>query len=80
MANEGRREDTETMSRREREEVGRRSNEGFERVERTDYDPGSDIPTGPAIKKLSEDEIRRRVGDGNFESAKNDGQSSSINS
>lgn len=81
MANEGRPEDTETMTRQQREEAGRRTNEGFARVERTDYKPGSeDIPTGPAIKKLSEDDIRRRVGDGNFESAKKDGQGSSINS
>lgn len=44
MANEGRPEDTEFMTREEREE------------------------------------IRRRVGDGNFESAKDDSQTGSINS
>ncbi|MDO3412365.1 hypothetical protein QWJ34_21555 [Saccharibacillus sp. CPCC 101409] len=82
MANEGRPEDTETMTREEREAVGRRANAGFARHERTEsVDAGSgDIPTRPIIKQLSEEEIRRRVGDGNFESAQNDGQTGSINS
>lgn len=82
MANEGRPEDTQTMTREEREAVGRRANAGFAQVERADTEAGGsgEIPTGPVIKRLSEEEIRRRVGDGNFDSAKEDGQSPSINS
>ncbi|WP_172193724.1 hypothetical protein [Saccharibacillus qingshengii] len=82
MANEGRPEDTEVMTREEREAAGRRANAGFARVERTETEDGGtgEIPTGPVIKKLSEAEIRRRVGDGNFDSAKDDGQTPSINS
>ncbi len=82
MANEGRPEDTEFMTREEREEVGRRINAGFARHERTETaETGTgEIATSPIVKRLSEDEVRRRVGDGNFEAAKNDGQSPSINS
>lgn len=80
MANEGRPEDTESMTREEREAAGRRTNAGFARVERTETGDDGSIPTGPVIRQLSEDEIRRRVGDGNFESAKQDGQGASINS
>lgn len=68
-------------SRTEREEIGRRTNAGFARVERAEVEDGaSDIPTGPVGKKLTEDEIRRRVGEGNFETAKDDRQTNSINS
>lgn len=81
MANQGRPDDSSTMTREEREAVGRRINEGFARVERTE-DEGvhGEIPTGPIIKKLSEEEVRRRVGDGNFDAAKGDRQTPSINS
>ncbi|ETP68062.1 hypothetical protein HF394_16420 [Planococcus glaciei] len=68
-------------SRKEREEIGRRTNAGFARVERTEVEEGaSEIPTGPIGQKLSEEEIRRRVGEGNFETAKDDRQTNSINS
>lgn len=68
-------------SRNEREEVGRRTNAGFARVERVEYEEGaSDIPTGPVGQKLTEEEIRRRVGEGNFDTAKDDRQTNSINS
>lgn len=85
MANEGRPEDTEFMTRAEREEAGRRVNAGFAQYERYEHtesgqDASSEIPTGPIVQKLSEEEIRRRVGEGNFDAAKNDGQSPSINS
>ncbi|WP_234414422.1 hypothetical protein [Paenibacillus sp. CAA11] len=57
------------------------TNEGFARVERAEVEPGTvEIPTGQVGSPLSEEEIRRRVGTGNFESAKNDKQSTSINS
>ncbi|KOF08918.1 hypothetical protein AC739_17565 [Planococcus glaciei] len=68
-------------SRTEREEIGRRTNAGFARVERAEVEEGaSEIPTGPIGQKLSEEEIRRRVGEGNFETAKDDRQTNSINS
>lgn len=68
-------------SRTEREEIGRRTNAGFARVERVEIEEGAtDIPTGPIGKKLTEEEIRRRVGQGNFETAKDDRQTNSINS
>ncbi|RAZ68340.1 hypothetical protein [Planococcus maitriensis] len=68
-------------SRSEREEIGRRTNAGFARVERVEVDEGAnDLPTGAVGEKLSEEEIRRRVGEGNFETAKDDRQSNSINS
>ncbi|WP_246187940.1 hypothetical protein [Paenibacillus tengchongensis] len=69
------------LTREEREEIGRRTNAGFARVERTATDEGAaEIPTGPIGQQLTEEEIRRRVGDGNFEAAKNDPQMGSINS
>lgn len=85
MANEGRPEDTEFMTREEREAAGRRVNAGFAKYERYEHadsgqDAPSDIPTGPIVRQLSDEEIRRRVGEGNFDAAKNDGQSPSINS
>lgn len=68
-------------SRTEREEIGRRTNAGFARVERVEVEEGArDIPTGPIGQKLTEEEIQRRVGKGNFESAKDDRQTNSINS
>ncbi|MET3574165.1 hypothetical protein ACFFIY_01340 [Bhargavaea ullalensis] len=67
--------------RQTREELGRQTNAGFARVERTEIDDGSiDIPTEPVLEPLSEEEIRRRVGSGNFEAAKDDKQTGSINS
>ncbi|OWR32597.1 hypothetical protein CDO73_03070 [Saccharibacillus sp. O23] len=80
MANEGRPQDTEFMTREEREEVGRRINEGFAKHERTETAGSGEIASGPIVKRLSEEEIRRRVGDGNFDAAKDDGQTPSINS
>lgn len=81
MADKKRPQNEEATTRQEREEIGRRANEGFAKVERTDYEPGGEpIPSGPIVKRLSEEEIRRRVGNGNFDSAKNDGQAPSINS
>ncbi|MNO14896.1 hypothetical protein D3C76_45470 [compost metagenome] len=72
---------TSFSSREEREEIGRRTNAGFARVERTEVEASAgDIPTGPVAQDLSEEEIRRRVGSGNFEAAKNDLQTGSINS
>lgn len=68
-------------SRTERERLGRQTNAGFARVERTEHEGGADdIPTGSIGQKLTEEEIQRRVGQGNFESAKDDNQTSSINS
>lgn len=68
-------------SRQEREEIGRQTNAGFARVERIEIEEGaSEIPTGNIAEKLSEEEIRRRVGEGNFETAKDDRQTNSINS
>lgn len=80
MASEGRPEDPEFMTREEREEIGRRANAGFAKHERTETPGSGEIATGPIVKRLSEEEIRRRVGDGNFESAKDDRQTGSINS
>ncbi|OWA37497.1 hypothetical protein B9G55_05435 [Saccharibacillus sp. O16] len=80
MANEGRPQDTEFMTREEREEVGRRINAEFAKHERTEAAGSGEIANGPIVKRLSEEEIRRRVGDGNFDAAKNDGQTPSINS
>ncbi|SET05578.1 hypothetical protein [Paenibacillus sp. NFR01] len=78
MANES---DKAMLSREEREQAGRRTNAGFARVERMEVAEGSTaIPTGTIGGELTEEEIRRRVGSGNFESAKNDLQSGSINS
>ncbi|KWX69838.1 hypothetical protein [Paenibacillus jilunlii] len=72
---------TSFSSREEREEIGRRANAGFARVERTEAAANAGgIPTGPVAQELSEEEIRRRVGSGNFEAAKNDLQTGSINS
>ncbi|WP_239004808.1 hypothetical protein [Paenibacillus tepidiphilus] len=69
------------LSREEREEIGRRTNAGFARVERTAANEReAEIPTGPIGQQLTEEEIRRRVGSGNFETAKNDPQTGSINS
>ncbi|ANF97109.1 hypothetical protein [Paenibacillus bovis] len=74
-------EKVEITSREEREAIGRNANAGFARVERAEIaDGATDIPTGPVAKELTEDEIRERVGPGNFEAAKNDGQTGSINS
>ena len=68
-------------SRAERERIGRQTNAGFARVERTEIEDGAvDIPTGPIGQKLTEEDIRRRVGQGNFDSAKDDNQTNSINS
>lgn len=80
MAMDNKPEDKYT-SRTEREEIGRRTNAGFARVERAETEEGaSDIPTGPVGQKLTEEEIRRRVGEGNFDTAKDDRQTNSINS
>lgn len=69
------------LTREEREQIGRRTNAGFAKVERAAVDEGTEaIPTGSIGQPLTEEEIRRRVGSGNFESAKNDLQSGSINS
>ncbi|QSF43772.1 MULTISPECIES: hypothetical protein [Paenibacillus] len=79
MANES--NQSSKLSREEREQIGRRTGAGFARVERTEATEGStNIPTGSIGAELTEDEIRRLVGSGNFESAKNDRQSGSINS
>lgn len=68
-------------SRAERERIGRATNSGFARVERAETGNSStEIPTGPIGQKLTEEEIRRRVGQGNFDSAKDDNQTNSINS
>lgn len=67
--------------RQEREQVGRQINEGFARVEKQEVPGGAtDIPTQPIAPKLSEDDIRRLVGEGNFKSAKDGDHHSSINS
>lgn len=80
MAIDNKPEDQYT-SRIERERIGRQTNAGFARVERVEIDEGaSDIPTGTIGQKLTEEEIRRRVGQGNFETAKDDRQTNSINS
>ncbi|RNF41184.1 hypothetical protein [Planococcus salinus] len=69
------------MSRQERERIGRQTNAGFARVERMEVEQGADdIPTGEVAQELSEEEIRRRVGEGNYSSAKDDRQTNSINS
>lgn len=74
-------EKVEVTSREEREAIGRNANAGFARVERAELADGvTEIPTQPVAKQLTEDEIRERVGSGNFEAAKNDGQTGSINS
>lgn len=67
-------------SREERERIGKQTNAGFARVEKTDYEVEGNIPTGDIGAPLTEEEIRRRVGEGNFESAKDDNQTGSINS
>ncbi|WP_088006699.1 hypothetical protein [Indiicoccus explosivorum] len=68
-------------SREERERLGRQINKRFAETERAEVEAGSEnIPTGPIDLDLSEEEIRRRVGSGNFESAKDDRQTNSINS
>lgn len=79
MANES---DQKILStREEREQIGRQTNAGFARVERMEVAEGAaEIPTGTIGGALTEEEIRRRVGSGNFESAKNDPQTGSINS
>ncbi|ANU10613.1 hypothetical protein A1A1_09081 [Planococcus antarcticus DSM 14505] len=80
MAAEKKPEETYS-SRTERERIGRQTNAGFARVERAETEGSStNIPTGPIGSKLTEEEIRRRVGQGNFDSAKDDNQTSSINS
>ncbi|NGZ74661.1 hypothetical protein [Saccharibacillus alkalitolerans] len=82
MANEGRPEDTEFMTKEEREEAGRRTNADFARHERTESEKSgaNDVSKGPILKRLAEDDIRRRVGDGNFDASKGDDQTPSINS
>jgi len=67
-------------SREERERIGRQTNAGFARVEKTDYEVEGGIPMGDIGAPLTEEEIRRRVGEGNFEAAKDDNQTGSINS
>lgn len=68
-------------SREEREQLGRQVNARFAEGERMEVEDGSqNIPTAPIDLELSEEEIRRRVGSGNFESAKDDRQTNSINS
>lgn len=80
MADEKNMEQTYS-SRAERERIGRQTNSGFARVERAETESGStNIPTGPIGSKLTEEEIRKRVGQGNFDSAKDDNQTGSINS
>lgn len=80
MADKKNVEETYT-SRAERERIGRQTNSGFARVERAETENGStDIPTGPIGSKLTEEEVRKRVGQGNFDSAKDDNQTGSINS
>lgn len=79
MANES--QQMSSLTREEREQIGRQTNAGFARVERMEVSEGSaDIPTGTIGQELTEEEIRRRVGSGNFEAAKNDTQTGSINS
>ncbi|MFD1887740.1 hypothetical protein [Paenibacillus wenxiniae] len=74
-------EKVQLTDRKEREQVGRQINEGFARVEKQEVPGGAtDIPTLPIAPKLSEDDIRRMVGEGNFQSAKEGGQHHSINS
>ncbi len=74
-------EKVQLTDRREREQIGRQVNEGFARVEKQEVPGGkTDIPTQPIAPKLSEDDIRRLVGEGNFQSAKEGGQHNSINS
>lgn len=67
-------------SREERERIGRQTNAGFARVEKTDYEVEGGIPMSDIGAPLTEEEIRRRVGEGNFEAAKDDNQTGSINS
>lgn len=68
-------------SREERERIGRQTNAGFARVENADAkEEESDVLVSPAAPELTEEEIKKRVGAGNFESAKDDGQHNSINS
>ncbi|MCL9662741.1 hypothetical protein SK066_11275 [Paenibacillus hunanensis] len=74
-------EEVQLTDRKEREQVGKQINEGFARVEKQEMPGGvADIPTQPVAPKLSEDDIRRLVGEGNFQSAKEGGQHNSINS
>lgn len=68
-------------SREERERIGRQTNAGFARIENADAkEEESDILVSPAAPELTEEEIKKRVGAGNFESAKDDDQHNSINS
>ncbi|ODP27904.1 hypothetical protein PTI45_02723 [Paenibacillus nuruki] len=68
-------------SREERERIGRQTNAGFARVENADAkEDESHILLQPAAPELTEEEIKKRVGAGNFESAKDDGQHNSVNS
>lgn len=68
-------------SREERERIGRQTNAGFARVENADTkEDESDVLVNPAAPELTEEEIKKRVGAGNFKSAKDDGQHNSINS
>ncbi|WP_379134168.1 hypothetical protein [Paenibacillus sp. sgz500958] len=81
MANEETPLETSYLSREEREQIGRRTNAGFARVEHVEVEvAASEIPTGPIAQALTEEEVRRLVGSGNFESAKDDRQTGSINS
>ncbi|MBT2289331.1 hypothetical protein J7E73_09315 [Paenibacillus albidus] len=74
-------EEKKFLTREESERIGRQTNAGFARVERTEIEEGAqEIPTAPVGQELTEEEIRRRVGSGNFEFAKDDPQSGSINS
>ncbi|WP_236823051.1 hypothetical protein [Bhargavaea massiliensis] len=65
-----------------REELGRRTNAGFARLENMEMEAGAiDLPTDETVlEPLSEEEIKRRVGSGNYEAAKDDKQTGSINS
>lgn len=73
--------EVQLTSREERERVGRAINAGFARVENAETLEGStEVPTTPVAQPLTEEEIRRRVGSGNFEAAQDDKQTGSINS
>lgn len=68
-------------SREEREQIGRQTNARFAQGEKSEMEDGAErIPTSPVDRVLSDEEIRKRVGSGNFDSAKNDRQTNSINS
>ncbi|AQQ51876.1 hypothetical protein [Planococcus lenghuensis] len=68
-------------SREEREQIGRQTNARSAQGEKSESAGGSErVLTASIELELSDEEIRKRVGSGNFDSAKDDRQSNSINS